>query len=393
MQPLHPFNARLILTNITAKTKPSYTQRTSTGGVWTVLLTLFSVILTFTELRRWFVGTTIHSFSVEKGVSHDLQINLDVVVAMKCDDLHINVQDASGDRILAGQTLTRAPTRWEYWGKDRKTHALGGSREERIEGGIGEYREEDVHDYLSAASRKKKFPKTPKLRGDADACRVFGSMEGNKVQGDFHITARGHGYMEFGTHLDHSTFNFSHHINELSFGPFYPSLTNPLDNTMAITDAHFHKFQYYLSVVPTIYTTDARTLNKLNPAESPSSGMDGLNQHPLVYSKNTVFTNQYAVTEQSHNVPENAVPGVFVKFDIEPILLTIAEEWGGVLGLVVRLVNVVSGVLVAGGWMFQISEWAKETYGRRGRRRADSSMGVLHGRKSGEYHDEKRGSL
>jgi hypothetical protein len=29
-------------------------------------------------------------------------------------------------------------------------------------------------------------------------------MEGNKVQGDFHITARGHGYMEMGQHLDHS---------------------------------------------------------------------------------------------------------------------------------------------------------------------------------------------
>lgn len=79
-------------------------------------------------------------------------------------------------------------------------------------------------------------------------------------------------------------------------------------------------------------------------------------------------------------MPENQVPGIFVKFDIEPILLTIAEEWGGFLGLLVRLVNVVSGVLVAGGWMFQISEWGKEVYGRRSRRRADSYGGVLHGR-------------
>ena len=65
---------------------------------------------------------------------------------------------------------------------------------------------------------KRKFPKTPKLRGAVrDSCRVFGSLEGNKVQGDFHITARGHGYMEFGEHLDHSgTFA------ALSSGP-YPS--------------------------------------------------------------------------------------------------------------------------------------------------------------------------
>ncbi len=38
---------------------------------------------------------------------------------------------------------------------------------------------------------------TPKLKGlDEDSCRIFGSLDLNKVQGDFHITARGHGYME-----------------------------------------------------------------------------------------------------------------------------------------------------------------------------------------------------
>lgn len=74
-------------------------------------------------------------------------------------------------------------------------------------------------------------------------------------------------------------------------------------------------------------------------------------------------------------MPENSVPGVFVKFDIEPIQLVIAEEWRGILGLGVRLVNVVSGVLVAGGWCFQLWEWAGEVWGRR-RRRA-GSVGVL----------------
>jgi len=175
-------------------------------------------------------------------------------------------------------------------------------------------------------------------------------------------------------------FNFSHHINELSFGPFYPSLTNPLDQTAATTEDHFYKYQYYLSVVPTIYTTDAKALRRLTTKyhESPSSGSDGLEAHPHRYSKKSVFTNQYAVTEQSHVVPENNVPGVFVKFDIEPIMLTIAEEWSSLPALAIRLVNVISGVLVAGGWCFQISEWAREVYGRRGRRRTDS-YGMLNG--------------
>lgn len=115
---------------------------------------------------------------------------------MQCSDLHINVQDAAGDRILAGSALNKHPTKWEHWG-DKRSHQLARDRGEQ-------YEEEDVHDYLGAARRKKKFTKTPRVRGDPNACRVFGSLEGNKVQGDFHITARGHGYMEFGQHLDHN---------------------------------------------------------------------------------------------------------------------------------------------------------------------------------------------
>jgi hypothetical protein len=57
-----------------------------------------------------------------------------------------------------------------------------------------------------------------------------------------------------------------------------------------------------------------------------------------------------------------SVPGIFVKYDIEPILLLVSEEWGGFLALLVRLINVVSGVLVAGSWCWALSDWAVETW-------------------------------
>ena len=122
---------------------------------------------------------------------------------MRCPDIHVNIQDAAGDRIMAADMLTRDHTSWEQWDK-----SVGGGYK-RLAGtvdddvyGLGE--DEDVHDYLGAAkSGRKKFKKTPKIHGSDNACRIFGSIEGNKVQGDFHITARGHGYMEFGMHLDH----------------------------------------------------------------------------------------------------------------------------------------------------------------------------------------------
>jgi len=130
---------------------------------------------------------------------------------MRCSDLHINVQDASGDRILAGDALTRDRTDWYQWVNNKGVYTfesgdLGRQREE----------EEDTHPEhvvgeVWRKKKKRKFKRTPSRfgRNGFEACRIYGSLEGNKVQGDFHITARGHGYMEFGEHLDHTgTFQF-----------------------------------------------------------------------------------------------------------------------------------------------------------------------------------------
>ncbi|KAI9730818.1 MAG: hypothetical protein M1834_005536 [Cirrosporium novae-zelandiae] len=323
------------------KTKATYTSASRRGGQLTAVLIVISFLLTVSEFLGWYRGHESHTFSVEKGVSHELQINLDVIVHMKCDDLHINVQDAAGDRIFAGELLTRDPTQWKKWYGTKGVHQLHGEGEN--------YEDEEVHvGDVSSLRKKKKFSKTPKVRGQADSCRIYGIIEGNKVQGDFHITARGHGYMAFGEHLDHTAFNFSHVIRELSFGPYYPSIQNPLDDTYATTVNHFYKFQYYLSLIPTVYVRS---------------------------NKNYIITNQYAVTEQSRMVGERQIPGIFFKFDIEPLLLTVQEERASFLSLVVRLVNVVSGVVVGAGWIYQLSSWASDLLGKRRKRTTDGMLG------------------
>lgn len=140
--------------------------------------------------------------------------------------------------------------------------------------------------------------------------------------------------------------------------------------------------------MPTIYTDDASSLARSPHYSSLLSTSSDGPEHPLPHltfiPRSTIHTNQYAVTSQSHPVGELQVPGVFVKYDFEPILLVVAEEWGGTLALAVRLVNVVAGLMVAGGWCWRLSEWVGEVWGRRRRRR--ESMGVLHG---GEKEGEK----
>ncbi|KAM0226674.1 hypothetical protein ACHAP5_012346 [Fusarium lateritium] len=338
------------------KSKPQYIQRTSGGGKWTVAVTIISLVLIWGELGRWWRGAESHNFEVEAGVSRELQINLDIVVKMKCDDVHVNVQDASGDRIMAAKRLHTDHTLWWQWADDKGIHKLGRDSQGRISTGQGYnepkyedegFGEEHVHDIVSLGKKRAKWARTPRFKGPADSCRIYGSLDLNKVQGDFHITARGHGYMGNGEHLDHSRFNFSHIISELSYGPFYPSLVNPLDGTVNTAPGNFHKFQYYLSVVPTVYSVNSRS----------------------------ILTNQYAVTEQSKAVDERYIPGVFFKYDIEPILLTVHESRDSLISFLVKIINIMSGVLVAGHWGFTISDWIHDVTGRR--RRSGGGFGVL----------------
>ena len=195
-------------------------------------------------------------------------------------------------------------------------------------------------------------------------------------------------------------FNFSHIITELSFGPHYPGLLNPLDKTSATTDKNFYKYQYFLSIVPTIFTrrrlitTSSGSLDPATIPQPPTLDMtpnakrdkDGVVRHSpnvrMGVDRRSVFTNQYAATSQSREVSTQIIPGIFFKYDIEPILLIVSERRGSFLALLVRLVNVVSGVLVGGGWIYQLSGWMGEVLGRRGSRRTGSGgdLGVLHGR-------------
>lgn len=98
---------------------------------------------------------------------------------------------------------------------------------------------------------------------------------------------------------------------------------------------------------------------------------------PTVYSvgSSAIMTNQYAVTEQSKAVSERAIPGIFFKYDIEPILLSVQESRDGILAFLVKVINVLSGVLVAGHWGFTMTEWLREVLGKR--RRSNGGAGVL----------------
>jgi hypothetical protein len=309
----HPANKRA------AKTRQTYRVSSSRGGALTVILSLLCVYLTWHELLQHLDGNETQAFGVEHTVGHSMQINLDITVAMPCDALHINVQDAALDRVLAGEILKKEKTSFD----DTNAHrivAMGN-------------REDHVYEVLAKAKKSKwgkskRRPLAFMRNQDRSSCRIYGSMDVNRVQGDFHITAKGHGYQFVGEHIEHSSFNFSHVINELSFGEYFPKLVNPLDDVTATTEDNFYKFQYYLSIVPTQYYSET--------------------------SGRSLLTNQYGVTEHSRKVSHYQVPGIFFKYDIEPLNLKITEHRTPFLRFLIRIINVVGGVMVSGNWVYTL---------------------------------------
>ncbi|KAK9355659.1 endoplasmic reticulum vesicle transporter-domain-containing protein [Lipomyces doorenjongii] len=309
------------------KVSSTYTTRSSQGGVVTIVLSIICIFLIWTEMGSYFAGVEEQQFMVDDSIGWDMQVNLDITVAMPCVTLHVNVQDASGDILLAAELLEMEGTEYD----------LASSHELTIES-----RAEAVDDLSSVFRRAKvakKFKKTKKLHPNSPACRIYGSFKLNKVQGDLHITAKNHGYLDPAmSYVANEALNFSHVIDEFSFGEYYPKLENPLDGVAALIDTNFFRYQYYLSIVPTTYI-----------------GYGG---------RHVVFTNQYAVTEQpTSQVNPSHPPGIFFKYDIEPIGLTIAERRVPFWQFLVRLVNVVGGIVICTGWLYPLidSIWVKWT--------------------------------
>lgn len=74
------------------------------------------------------------------------------------------------------------------------------------------------------------------------------------------------------------------------------------------------------------------------------------------------------MTEQGREVRHSQVPGVFFKYDIEPLSVIVTEERPGMVQFIVRCVNMLGGVMVSGNWVYQMGEVLAEYVSRGGRR-------------------------
>ncbi|RLV91796.1 ER-derived vesicles protein ERV41 [Spathaspora sp. JA1] len=297
--------------------------RSQRGGLSSLLTYTFGLLFIWIEIGGFLGGYIDRQFSVDDVIKPGLSINVDMIVAMPCQYLHTTVEDITLDRYLAGETLN-----------------FEGIQQFFIPPNFNINNVNDAHDspeleQIMQESLRAEFRIEGQVSNDqAPACHIFGSIPINQVKGDFRITAKGYGYRDRIT-TPQDAINFTHVIQEFSFGEFYPFINNPLDATGKVTEQKFFKYMYSTKVVPTSY-------QKLN----------------LV-----VDTNQYSVTENHHELPWNdqmklpiGVPGIYIKYDFEPIKMVIAERRLPFIQFVAKLATIAGGILITAGYLFRLYE-------------------------------------
>ncbi|KAI0346231.1 DUF1692-domain-containing protein [Trametopsis cervina] len=310
------------------KLPSTYKARSESRGFLTIFVTLLAFLLVVNDLGEYIWGWPDYEFSVDREPANEMNVNVDMLVNMPCQYLTVDLRDAVGDRLYLSDGFRRDGTLFDIGQATAlKEHAAALSARQAV----SQSRKSRGLFATLFSQNSQGYRPTYDYKPAGSACRVYGTVQVKKVTANLHITTLGHGYASR-VHVDHHQMNLSHVITEFSFGPYFPDITQPLDNSFELTHEPFISYQYYMHVVPTTY---------IAPRSKPLS------------------THQYSVTHYTRTLTHgNGIPGIFFKFDMEPMSLTIHQRTTSLLQLFIRCVGVVGGVFVCMGYAVRIGSHA-----------------------------------
>lgn len=190
------------------------------------------------------------------------------------------------------------------------------------------------------------------LSNDIGGCRVVGSIKIRKVAGNIHLAAGGSSYSSSTNRHIHSykidelqTFNTSHIIHTLSFGPNIPTVPSykPLDMyTNSVKDG-LGNFQYFIKIIPTTYKSFTKNIN----------------------------TYQYSVTERTIPIDTQTLhlngpilPGIFFIYDFSPFRVLIVSQRKYFTSFLVSLCAIIGGTMFLVGIIDSIIFYTSNTFMR-----------------------------
>ncbi|XVF01594.1 hypothetical protein REPUB_Repub04eG0101900 [Reevesia pubescens] len=348
------------------KVNEDFYSRTLSGGIITLLSSLVVLLLFFSEFRLYLHTVTETKLLVDTSRGETLSINFDVSFpAIPCSLLSIDAMDISGEQHLnirhdivkirinshgdaiesrqdgigapkIEKPLQRHGGRLEHnetycgscFGAEQSDDDCCNSCEEVREAYLRKGWAMTNVDLIDQCKREGFFQRIKDE--DGEGCNIHGSLEVNRVAGNFHF-APGKSFLHTNIFFDDllafqkDGYNISHRINRLAFGEYFPGVVNPLDGAQWIHGTSNGMYQYFIKVVPTIYT-DIRG--------------------------RTVHSNQYSVTQHFKNlefIHPNSHPGVFFFYDFSPIKVIFKEEHISFLHFITNICAVIGGIFTVAG--------------------------------------------
>ncbi|KAL6515300.1 hypothetical protein OROHE_018932 [Orobanche hederae] len=349
------------------KINEDFYSRSLSGGVITLVSSIAIALLFLSEFRLYLHTVTESKLVVDTSRGGKLRINFDVTFpAIPCTLLSLDTMDISGERHmdirhdifkkridshsnvievrqdgigapkLIERPLQRHGGRLEHnetycgscYGAEATDEDCCNSCEEVREA----YRKKGWGmtntDLIDQCKREGFVQKVKEEEGEG--CNIHGSLEVNKVAGNFHF-APGKSFHQQNVHLfdllalQAESYNISHKINKLSFGDPIPGIVNPLDGVQWVQGTPNGVYQYFIKVVPTVYTN-----------------IRGY----------TIQSNQFSVTEHYKSSEEDhfrSLPGVFFFYDLSPIKVTFTEEHTSFLHFLTHICAIVGGIFTVAG--------------------------------------------
>jgi len=175
-------------------------------------------------------------------------------------------------------------------------------------------------------------------RAFKEGCQIYGYLEVNRVGGSFHV-APGKSFSLNSVHIhdvqpfSSTDFNTTHRIRHLSFGRQLEGgleSNNPLDGIETVAEKGATMFQYYVKIVPTLYSR----------------------------TDNLFATNQFSVTRHSKVVSlmsgESGMPGVFFSYELAPVMVKYTEKQKSFGHFATGLCAIIGGVFTVAGLIDKI---------------------------------------
>ncbi|XP_048327410.2 uncharacterized protein LOC107416787 isoform X2 [Ziziphus jujuba] len=322
-------------------------QKTQSGAFVSVIGLVIMATLFLHELGYYLTTYTVHQMSVDLKRGETLPIHINMTFpSLPCDVLSVDAIDMSGKhevdldtniwklRLNSYGHIIGTEYLSDLVEKEHATHDHDHGKEHDKDHDEKSGHENHLQGLDESAENLIKRVKQALASGEG--CRVYGVLDVQRVAGNFHISVHGLNIFVAQMIFDGAKHvNVSHIIHDLSFGPKYPGIHNPLDGTERMLRGTSGIFKYYIKIVPTEYR---------------------------YISKEVLPTNQFSVTEYYSPLKDfdRSWPAVYFLYDLSPITVTIKEERRSFLHFITRLCAVLGGTFALTGmldrWMYRLLE-------------------------------------